>query len=123
MSQRRQTRSPNPNLTGLIILLKKKSRENQAAIWRDISERLAKPRRKRIAVNISRVNRHTKEGDEVLVPGKVIGSGLLDHPVKVAALDFSEQARSKILGAKGQCLSISELLKINPKGANVKVIG
>jgi len=104
-------------------LLRRKSRENQAVIWRDLAERLAKPRRKRTTVNISRVNRYAEEGDEVLVPGKVLGSGLLDHPVKVAALDFSDQARSKILKAKGQCLSISELLETNPKGTNVKVIG
>jgi len=103
--------------------LRRKSRENQAVIWRDLAERLAKPRRKRTTVNISRVNRYAEEGDEVLVPGKVLGSGLLDHPVKVAALDFSDQARSKILKAKGQCLSISELLETNPKGTNVKVIG
>jgi len=123
MSPKRQVKSTNPNLTNLIRLLKKKSRENEATIWRDTAERLSKPKRVRIAVNISRINRYTKENDEVVIPGKVLGAGLINHPVKVAALDFSDQARSKILEVKGKCLSIIELLEMNPKGANVKIIG
>jgi large subunit ribosomal protein L18e len=104
-------------------LLRKKSRESNVAIWRDVAERLSKPRRKRIAVNISKLNRYTKENEEVLVPGKVLGAGSIDHPVTVAALDFSDKARLKILTAKGKCLSIPELTEINPKGSNVKIIG
>jgi large subunit ribosomal protein L18e len=59
----------------------------------------------------------------VVVPGKVLGAGKIGHPVNVGAFAFSERARSKILEAKGKCLSISDLMKKNPKGANVKIIG
>jgi large subunit ribosomal protein L18e len=58
-----------------------------------------------------------------VVPGKVLGAGKIDHPVNVAAFAFSEQARSKILRTKGKCLSILDLMKKNPKGTNVKIIG
>lgn len=123
MSPKKQIKSTNPNLVNLVRFLKKKSRENQAAIWRDIANRISKPKRRRIAVNVSRINRYTKENDEIAVPGKVLGAGLIDHPVTVAALDFSDQARSKILKAEGKCLTIPELAEMNPKGANVKIIG
>jgi len=123
MSPRRRSRSTNPDLTNLIRLLRKKSRENEAAIWLDAAERISKPKRMRIAVNVSRVNRYTQESDDVLVPGKVLGAGMISHPVRVAALDFSDQARAKILEAKGKCLSILELVEMNPKGTNVKLIG
>jgi large subunit ribosomal protein L18e len=59
----------------------------------------------------------------VVVPGKVLGAGKIGHPVNVGAFAFSERAQSKILKAKGKCLSISDLMKKNPKGANVKIIG
>jgi len=59
----------------------------------------------------------------VVVPGKVLGAGKIDLPLQVAAFAFSDKARSKISKAKGKCLSIPELMKKNPKGANVKVIG
>ncbi|MCW4021081.1 MAG: 50S ribosomal protein L18e [Candidatus Bathyarchaeota archaeon] len=123
MSPRRKIRSTNPDLESLIRLLKKKSRENEAAIWRDAAEKLSRPNRMRTAVNVSRICRYTEENEEVIVPGKVLGAGLIGHSVKVAALDFSDQARSKILQAKGKCLTIPELVEMNPKGANIKMIG
>jgi large subunit ribosomal protein L18e len=58
----------------------------------------------------------------VVVPGKVLGAGNLDHPVSVAAFSFSAEAKSKISKAKGKCLSISELIEDNPKGSNVKIM-
>jgi large subunit ribosomal protein L18e len=116
-------KTTNPELRRLIRLLRKAAKENKASIWRAVAESLAKPRRKRIAVNVSRINRYTTDDDEVVVPGKVLGAGLITHPVKVAALDFSDQARRKIIRAKGKCLSIPELIKANPKGSNVKIIG
>lgn len=120
---RKKLKTTNPELISLIRLLRKAARENKANIWRAVAEYLSKSRRRRRAVNVSRINRYTKEGDEVVVPGKVLGAGLITHPVKVAALDFSDQARQKIIKAKGKCLSIPELIKLNPKGSNVKIIG
>ncbi len=88
-----------------------------------MADRLSRSRRRRIAVNVSRLNRYTKEGETAVVPGKVLGAGKIDHPLHVAAFAFSEQARLKILKAKGKCLSILELVERNPKGTNVKIIG
>jgi len=106
----------------LIRYLKKLSRENNARIWRYVAELLQRPRRNKVEVNISKINRYTKEGDLVVVPGKVLGAGILDHPVTIAALAYSESARRKILEAGGQILSIEELASQNPKGSNIKVI-
>ena len=92
-------------------------------IWYYIADRLSYSRRRYITVNVSRLNRYTKKGETVTVPGKVLGAGKINHSINVAAFAFSDQARSKILGAKGKCLSISDLMKKNPKGANVKVLG
>jgi len=123
MCPRRRVETTNPELLSLIRYLRKKSREHKAAIWRRVSEMLLKSKRRRIAVNISRISRYTEENDEVIVPGKVLGSGTISHPVKVAAFAFSEKARSKILKARGECLTIPELAEMNPKGSNVKIIG
>ena len=81
----KRIKSTNPELLRLIRFLRKKSRENEAAIWRRIAEMLLKSKRRRIAVNISRISRYTKENDEVIVPGKVLGSGTIDHPVKAVS--------------------------------------
>jgi len=103
--------------------LRKKSREGEARIWRAVADSLSRSRQRSIAVNVSRLNRYTKEGETVVVPGKVLGAGKMDHPINVAAFAFSEQGRQKILKAKGKCMSILKLTERNPKGTNVKIIG
>ena len=119
----KQVKTTNPELVSLIRSLRKKARENNASIWRDIADRLSKSRQRRVAVNLSRLNRHTQARETAVVPGKVLGAGKVDHPINVAAFTFSEQAKSKILKAKGKCLAFEELMKKNPKGTNVKIIG
>jgi len=88
-----------------------------------VADRLSRSRQRRIAVNVSRLNRYTKKGETVVVPGKVLGAGKMDHPIHAAAFAFSDQARQKILEAKGKCLSILELAEKNPKGTDIKIIG
>jgi large subunit ribosomal protein L18e len=118
----KKIKTTNPELIKLIRTLRKRSRENEAGIWRDIADRLARSRQRRTTVNVSRLNRHTREEETVAVPGKVLGSGKIDHPIKVAAFSFSKQAESKIRGAKGKCLLIQELVEENPKGTDVRII-
>jgi large subunit ribosomal protein L18e len=118
----RETKSTNPELVQLIRFLKKQGRERQANIWLDVAEHLAKPNRQRVAVNLSRINRHTEKKDMIVVPGKVLGTGALNHPVTIAAFGASEKAKEKLAAAKAKYLSIPELVEKNPKGANVKII-
>ena len=117
------TQTTNPELIALIRVLKKKHRETKADIWKDVVKRLNKSRKRRIIVNVSRLNRHTLKNELVVVPGKVLGAGEMDHSITVAALAFSQKAKEKILAVKGVCLSFSEIIKKNPSGSNIKVIG
>jgi len=112
----------NPELLTVIRSLRKRAREGSAPIWRDVADQLSSSKRRRAAVNLSRLNRYTRAKETVVVPGKVLGAGNLDHPVSVAAFSFSTQARLKISKARGKCLSISELIEANPNGSNVKII-
>lgn len=119
----KQPKTTNPELVKLIRFLRKQSRENNVKIWRDVAERLAKPRRNRPAVNVSRLNRHTEKKETIVVPGKVVGTGKIDHQITVAAFAFSEKAKEKIKISKGKTISFLQLVKKNPKGSNIKIIG
>ncbi|MEM3555369.1 MAG: 50S ribosomal protein L18e [Candidatus Micrarchaeia archaeon] len=103
----------------LIDTLKKKAVENKAAVWRRVAERLSKPARRRSEVNVHKINRCTKQGDMIVVPGKVLGSGSINHAVTVAAHSFSASAVEKIRKAGGSCISIEEAVERNPKGSGV----
>jgi large subunit ribosomal protein L18e len=118
----KETKSTNPELVQLIRFLKKQGSANEVKIWREVAKHLAKTRQQRAAVNLSRINRHTQKSDMIVVPGKILGTGTIDHAVTVAAFNASEKAKEKLAAAKANYLSIPELVEKNPKGANVKII-
>ena len=112
----------NPRLRRLIVLLERKSRKEKVAIWRDLSRRIQRPSRRRAEVNVSKIARYTNQNSTVIIPGKVLGAGIIKHPVTVVAIKFSKEAKKKIEAAGGQCLPIEFLLDKNPKGSGVIIM-
>lgn len=104
-----------------ITYLNKVASKEKANIWKKIAEDLSRPTRKRRAVNIYKINKIARKNETVVVPGKVLATGDLNHKLTVAAYQFSEQARNKII-QKGVTLSLLELVKKNPKGKNMRII-
>jgi len=90
-------------------------------IWKKVSKKLSGPRRERIEANLYRINKKTKENDVIVVPGKVLGLGEIDHKLTIACLNCSKTARKKIESSGSNLLSIEELLEQNPEGKEVKV--
>jgi large subunit ribosomal protein L18e len=112
----------NPQLVATIDSLKAKTRETEAAIWRDIALRLEKPRKNWAEANLSKIERYAKEGETIVVPGKVLAAGRIDKKVTVAAYSFSEAAAKAIAAAGGKTLTFEELAKANPKGSGVRIM-
>jgi large subunit ribosomal protein L18e len=113
----------NPEQQRLVQELKRTSHTEESALWKRIAGDLEKSRKNKRVVNLSRINRYTQADETVIVPGKVLGAGSLDHKVHVAAFSFSRTAKETIVKQKGSALSIPELIKQNPKGKNVRIIG
>jgi len=109
----------NEILLDLIAELKKTGTAKKAKIWNAVASELLRPTRNMREVNLDKIDRVTKANDTIVVPGKVLGKGNLNHKVNVAAFNFSESARTKL----GSHMTIHELLKKNPKGTGVKIIG
>ena len=119
----RKTGPTNIHTQALIADLKKQSHTEKAPLWTRVAKELARPTRQRRAVNLSRINRYTKANEIVIVPGKVLGSGTLAHSLTVAAHSFSGSAKTAIEQAKGKAITITELMKQQPKGQKVRIIG
>ena len=112
----------DPNKISLIRKLKSAATKNQANIWKTLASELSKSNRKRVAVNLSQINRNSSKGEVILIPGKVLGAGDLSHAIEIAAETFSESAQLKIEGIGGTCLSIEELLSKNPSGTGIRLM-
>ncbi|MDH7510946.1 MAG: 50S ribosomal protein L18e [Methanolinea sp.] len=120
--KKRAIKKTNPRLLNLISLLKDASRQNEAMVWRDIASRLEAPGRNYAEVNLSKINRYAGNGETIVVPGKVLGSGMLETSVRIAALNFSQSAETKIREANGQCMTIEELIRDNPGGSKIRIL-
>ena len=111
----------NPRLTSLIADLKSTARAGGGDVWSDVAERLEKPRRTDAEVNLGRIERYARDDETVVVPGKVLGSGVLQKDVTVAAVDFSGTAETKI-DQVGDAIELEQALVDDPDGSDVRVI-
>jgi len=118
----KRTGPTNVYLKSLVENLSKKSFESKTPIWRDVAEKLNRPRRSRVEVNLFEIDKNTKEGETVLVPGVVLSNGELTKSVNIAAWKFSSSAQEKIKKSGGKMMGIDELEKENPKGSGVKIL-
>lgn len=112
----------NQTLKDTIQALMKASDDTGKAIWRALAEELDKPKRRRVAVNLSRIDRHAEEGEVVAVPGKVLAAGSLSKPLKVAAFKFSEGAMEKIRLAEGGVMTLMDLLEAGIEPDKIRVM-
>ena len=66
---------------------------------------------------------HTKENETIIVPGKVLGSGILNHKLIISAYQFSEQALDKLEKSGAKIVPLLELSKEKPDGKKIRIIG
>ncbi|MCE4610746.1 MAG: 50S ribosomal protein L18e [Desulfurococcales archaeon] len=118
----RRTGPTNTLLRTLISQLRKASRTYKAPVWRAVAELLERPRRRRVEVNLSKINRYAREGEMIIVPGKVLGAGKLDKKVTIAAYSFSRSAIEKIKLSGSRAMTILDALRENPRGRKTRII-
>ncbi|HOW36784.1 MAG TPA: 50S ribosomal protein L18e [Candidatus Pacearchaeota archaeon] len=106
----------NPELVGAIIAAKK----NES--WKRVAEILSSPRKNKREENLTKINAEAKEGDVIVVPGKVLSMGELNKKIKIVALSFSKGAEEKILKANSTISTIVDEIKKNPTAKAVKIL-
>lgn len=109
-------RKLNPEVVETIIKAKKNEK------WVEIAGLLSMPRSKRIEVNLNKIDKESKEGDTILVPGKVLSSGDISKKIRIAAISFSLEAEKKLKNKKCEIVRIKEEIEKNPKMQGVKII-
>jgi large subunit ribosomal protein L18e len=106
----------NPELVATILEAKKKKN------WLEIAGLISSPRANMSMISIDRLDKEAKDGETIIVPGKVLSQGELNKKIKVVALGFSEMARKKIATAKGETSNILEEIKRNPDAKGMRIL-
>ncbi len=106
----------NKELVETIIAAKKKDK------WFKVARILSGPRRKAISLNLGEINENSKDGDIIIVPGKVLSQGEISKKVKIVAMNFSEKAKEKLLKSKIPSSNIIEEIKKNPDMKKCRIL-
>jgi len=114
--------SSNPLHRQMTVMLERAGKVQKAPIWTAAAEFLARPEGTRVEVNLGRVSRMAEDGEVFFVPGKVLGTGIVDKKLVVGAFSFSASARSKLEAAGGLALSVEQFLKKYPNGGGVRLV-
>ncbi len=86
-------------------------------LYKQIALLASKPKRSRVEVNIMELNKAAKSGN-IIVPGKVLGTGEVKAKFSIAAIEFSESAKAKLEAAGCSILNFKDMLGKE----NVKVV-
>lgn len=106
----------NPELVETIKLAKKNDK------WLEVASLLSYPRKKRINLNLEEIDKKTKDGETILIPGKVLSNGEVNKKLKVIALSFSNSAMEKLKNQKCDIVTIVEEIKKNPEFKDVRIL-
>ena len=118
----KRTGPTNFFLRRLINNLKKQANKENAKVWLEVAYYLSKPTRQRPEVNLIKIEKVAKEGETIIIPGKLLAGGDLNKNVTIVYWRASDSAIKK-LDKKGiKHYNIEEYLKINPKGSNTRII-
>lgn len=109
--ERRMKSKTDSELVSTIIKLKKTNPL--------VAKELSKPKRRWASVNLEELN--DLKGD-VIIAGKILGSGELTKKKKIVAWGASEKARERIKSAGGEFVSIVEEVIKNPELKNLELV-
>ena len=102
--------------------LKQASKKNEAPIWSRLAKLAIKPSSRKI-VNLTRINKTTKDNDVLFVPGKVLGTGNISHKIILSSFSISTTAAKKIIQTGGTIMTYSDMIKKYPTGKGVMIFG
>jgi len=109
-------RKRNPELVETVISAKKNDS------WKRVAEILTATRKMKVEKNLNSINENSRDGETIVIPGKVLSVGELNKKVKVVAFSFSGNAKEKILKSGSKISTIQEEIKKNPKAEGVRVL-
>ncbi len=80
--------------------------------------RAQKPRRERTKVTLLKLEKYVKDNENIIIPGKVLGTGKITKKFNISAIEYSESSLQKLQEAGCKIVDIESMMKNN----NVRII-
>lgn len=112
----RSKNKTNPTVVETLDLAKKSKN------WLAVAKILAGARRAYQKVNLFEIDLQAKDGDTVIIIGKVLSLGELSKKVKIRAMAYSMTAEEKLKKAKADYGYVLDEIKNNEKAERIKIL-
>ena len=106
----------NSELVQTIIAAKKQKN------WIEVASILSRPRKQTKNINLGELDKEAKEGEKIIVLGKVLSQGEITKKIDISALKFSQKAKEKLLKSQSKISTILEEIKKNPEAKGIKIL-
>ena len=106
----------NPEVVETIFQAKKNKK------WLEVADILTRPRRLKTILNLDQIDKVSKEGDTIVVPGKVLGEGNVTKRFRLVALKFSDEAGKKLKEKKCEVVSLKEEITKNKEAKGIRIL-
>jgi large subunit ribosomal protein L18e len=90
--------------------------------WVGLAGILSGPRRIKIVMNLEKIDKESKEGETILIPGKILSQGEINKKMRIVAKEFSKKAEDKLLESKIDFSKIDEEIKKNPEAKGIRIL-
>jgi len=90
--------------------------------WFKVSQILSASTRQYSSVNLGQIDKVSKQGEIIVVLGKVLSSGSLTKKVRIAALGISAEAKDKLKETKSEYVYLAKEIQSNVKAEGVRVV-
>ena len=103
--------------------LKNASKKNDAPIWLKLAKSALKSNSNQKTVNLKKIDEISNDGNAIIIPGKVLGTGNISHKIILSSFSISNSAAKKIKDSGGEILKFSDMIERFPTGNGVTIIG
>ena len=114
-------KTTNQELFDTIRVCKKYSNSKGVGLYSSIADELSRSASQRAEVNLAKIEKLAQSGDVLIIPGKVLATGVLTKKVTIVAFSISESAFLKIESAGAKFVTIKEYVSNKP-ATKVKIM-
>jgi len=118
-----KTKTTNQVLFDTIRDLKKLSNKTGVKVFGAVADKLSSSASQRSEVNLSLIEKHVKDGETIIVPGKVLSTGTLTKKkLTIVGFKASESSIKKIEAAGSKFIEIRDYISKKPE-TKIRIIG
>ncbi len=95
----------------IMTLEKAKESGKNAGLSESAIFKASKPRRQRVKVTLLKLQKYAKDNDNIIVPGKVLGTGKISKKFNISAIEYSKSSLERLKEAGCNIVDIKNMIE------------